>query len=563
MSDIIPSASSSVNGHNRAPNPWVGRGSLAASSSSSNSKGPNYSSKSREMFSACGIGSSEEDTPLKQPLRKLFENTATSSSDEQVFGNSPKRKKEDVVFSNPVSSSDDLNNEVQQPQQVGDEPLNENTSSPPRQSMSGIDDLSPIKDVLIKLFENTATESSDSDKDNKKIPLRKLFEDTASETSSVETCCHLLSEEDGTGNHQPAEPALSQSDPTSLPQSGSSSLPDQPGSAEASSSQPPSGDLNFASSGNEELESDSAQNRRKDLKTISRMDRTTVHSMDGKRLRMLGNDNLYIGDRRRKENKPKPTGIIAPKHSKRAELATSMQSIKLLMIIKCCKTHGTFGLHFDSADDLLEIRYHYHKELNAKQRQNFLTELYDERLRRGSWDLKGRALCWNGVCLSLGIASGTLFAAKSRALFGVIRKEDMPGQRRRAAHMTEGVVNWFSDFVFRYTEKMPHKSHLHLPACYSKVEIAQLCRQQCKFRIRPTSQFSQPSTRLFYEVWQTRFPHVTIPRLSEFNKCNFCAKSGQKLDNHKITPEQRAQVFQDQKGIIHISSWSVLPFQYV
>ena len=153
MSDVIPSASSSVNGHNRAPNPWVGRGSLA--SSSSNSKVPNYSSKSREMFSACGIGSSEEDTPLKQPLRKLFENTAASSSDEQVFGNSPKRKKEDVVFSNPVSSSDDLNNEVQQPQQIGIEPLNENTSSPPRQSMSGIDDLSPIKDVLIKLFENT------------------------------------------------------------------------------------------------------------------------------------------------------------------------------------------------------------------------------------------------------------------------------------------------------------------------------------------------------------------------------------------------------------------------
>ena len=118
--------------------------------------------------------------------------------------------------------------------------------------------------------------------------------------------------------------------------------------------------------------------------------------------------------------------------------------------------------------------------------------------------------------------------------------------------MTEGVVNWFSEFVFRYTEKMPHKSHLHLPACYTKMEIAQQCRQQCKFCVRQTAQLAQPSTRLFYEVWRTRFTHVTIPRLSEFNKCNFCAKSGQKLNNHKLSPEERQQIFQDKKGNIFV-----------
>ena len=73
VSDVVPSASSSNNSHNRAPNPWVGRGSLAASSSSSNARISNYSSKSREMFSACGIGSSEEDTrAFETTLEKAF-----------------------------------------------------------------------------------------------------------------------------------------------------------------------------------------------------------------------------------------------------------------------------------------------------------------------------------------------------------------------------------------------------------------------------------------------------------------------------------------------------------
>ena len=79
------------------------------------------------------------------------------------------------------------------------------------------------------------------------------------------------------------------------------------------------------------------------------------------------------------------------------------------------------------------------------------------------------------------------------------------------------------------------------------VEVAALCRQELKFRYKEDA-WRSSSTRLIYTVWLDHFPHVQIPRLSEFSQCNFCARASKKKLNQKMTNAQKAQLDKDKAG---------------
>ena len=117
--------------------------------------------------------------------------------------------------------------------------------------------------------------------------------------------------------------------------------------------------------------------------------------------------------------------------------------------------------------------------------------------------------------------------------------------RTRISNLTDSVRAWIDDFVKRYSEKMPHNSYLHLPACFTKSGLAELCRKDVKLRSKD-EKFRSPSTRLFYAVWAEHFDDVTIPRLSDFSACNVCSGLMQRKLTNNLSDDAKLQLAADE-----------------
>ena len=76
-------------------------------------------------------------------------------------------------------------------------------------------------------------------------------------------------------------------------------------------------------------------------------------------------------------------------------------------------------------------------------------------------------------------------------------------------------------------------------------------------------QLRSPSKRLFYSVWSEYFPHVTIPRVSDFDKCNFCAKAAERQLHHRMNAQDKLQLEKDKerKSIAKPIAYDVLVHQ--
>ena len=286
------------------------------------------------------------------------------------------------------------------------------------------------------------------------------------------------------------------------------------------------------------------------------MDRTIVESFD-RNLMDSSDGLLYIGDRRLKQNKSRVSTILDKADCQRVAIRISESDCKNTLNSICCKAHGMFESCIPDVKLLMQLRHQYHKDLSSKDRQNFLTELWTHRFNRGRWEVSGISLCFLGVCYALGIAKGTLQKAKFRAVWGIEKVELAMHLDKRIAYLTGEVKSWIDDYVLRYTERMPHKTFLHLPSCYTKDDLATMCRLEIKVRTKE-DELRSPSKRLFYAVWSEYFPHVTIPRVSDFDKCNFCAKAAERQLHHRMNAQDKLQLEKDKLRKSMSNQWHMM-----
>ena len=274
---------------------------------------------------------------------------------------------------------------------------------------------------------------------------------------------------------------------------------------------------------------------------VSRMTRTQVETFD---LRAIDPKSaVYRGDQRFAVNKAAP-----PREKKKPERqirATSYDHIRDALATRCCKSHGIFN-SLMTQHQLMCIRINYHNALSNVQRQNFLSDIFFEKLHRGSFEVDGIAVCWNGLKLALGVCDGTLSSARTRMVWGINKVEFMRATNKWAAPMTSAISLWLNHFIMTWTEKMPHKTCLHLPSSFTKTEIWNLCCDHVKLVVKGT--LKSPSMRLFLQVWSDHFSHVKIPRLNSFAKCNFCSRWGLMKQNKLLTKEQQIVLDADKKG---------------
>ena len=159
---------------------------------------------------------------------------------------------------------------------------------------------------------------------------------------------------------------------------------------------------------------------------------------------------------------------------------------------------------------------------------------------------EGYSLCWNGVLYLLGVSTGCLSSAHNRMIWGINAVEHIP-RKMKSSPVTTMLSGWIDYFVWRWTEKMPHKTFLHLPASFTKTMIYHQCAEQCKY-VNSKSVWVSPCCRMFLMVWTQNFDHVRIPRLNHFSKCNFCARWALMRQNRRLSDLQELALDKEKAG---------------
>ena len=290
---------------------------------------------------------------------------------------------------------------------------------------------------------------------------------------------------------------------------------------------------------------------------ISRMERSVVKSFD--RRVMDPQVETYLGDQRYWKNRKKDAP--PPKRSKRTLCKTSHDDVIKVREQCCCKEHGTFGDQV-SLDEHLDIRHMFHMKLTCVERQNYLTAVCFTKMHQEppKMIVEGFSLCWNGVMFLLGVSTGCLSQAHNRMVWGINAVEHVP-RKMKASPVTTMISSWIDHFVWRWTEKMPHKTFLHLPSSFTKTMIYHQCAVQCKY-VNSKQVWTSPCCRMFLMVWCQNFGHVRIPRLNHFSKCNFCARWTLMRQNRRLSDLQQLALDKEKASklyaLVFIPDWDEL-----
>ena len=289
-------------------------------------------------------------------------------------------------------------------------------------------------------------------------------------------------------------------------------------------------------------------------KDISRMERSIVQSFD--RRVMDPEVDTYLGDQRYWKNRKKDRA--PPKQCNRALAKTSRDEVNKDREQTCCKHHGTFGYQVE-LEEHLDIRHMFHIKLTCKERQNYLTAVCFTKFHQEPQRMiaEGYSLCWNGVLYLLGVSTGCLSSAHNRMIWGINAVEHIP-RKIKSSPVTTMLSGWIDYFVWRWTEKMPHKTFLHLPASFTKTMIYHQCAEQCKY-VNSKSVWVSPCCRMFLMVWTQNFDHVRIPRLNHFSKCNFCARWALMRQNRRLSDLQELALDKEKAGERSVCASPLIP----
>ena len=168
--------------------------------------------------------------------------------------------------------------------------------------------------------------------------------------------------------------------------------------------------------------------------------------------------------------------------------------------------------HFLYPTDIL--RYHEHfTSLPQMTRKQWLLDYF---IMTSSGEPEGLdtplLICGKSVCLplwlnTLGISQSYFYSVRTLFLQG--HKQILSQAQRTPTVKTNEAVAWMDNFVSLMGDKMPDRATIHLPSCLSKLSVYHRMASDLKERGR--SQVVSQSQ--FFEIWKTRFHHVTIPKV--------------------------------------------------
>ena len=100
-------------------------------------------------------------------------------------------------------------------------------------------------------------------------------------------------------------------------------------------------------------------------------------------------------------------------------------------------------------------------------------------------------------------------AVKKKFFYGIIVAEHGRLGKACFSDATIRMISWLRLFIAKVCDKMPTKEEIHLPSCLTKADIYALVSDELSHGgIQQSCMKSK-----FYQIWQTHFPHVKIPKV--------------------------------------------------
>ncbi|KXJ06166.1 hypothetical protein AC249_AIPGENE6286, partial [Exaiptasia diaphana] len=199
------------------------------------------------------------------------------------------------------------------------------------------------------------------------------------------------------------------------------------------------------------------------------------------------------------------------------------EEILWLLSVPCCKERC---LHHFSICDIQQCEVNLKDRKQTDQRNYLLDFLHQHGKLDDSGEyyevefvFKGKHVCREAWLLAHNVSKSSFRRVMAKFKEGAVQVEHGNKGRRTVRDKTGQCIAWLEYFFKTIGDFQPTSNAIHLPSCFSKIDIYRKMFEE-------NTAFNQPTLSLshFYKIWEKHFNHVTIPKENRFTKCTECTR---------------------------------------
>ena len=199
-----------------------------------------------------------------------------------------------------------------------------------------------------------------------------------------------------------------------------------------------------------------------------------------------------------------------------------------ILTIKCCTNKC---MRFLSIEDLHHAQVNL-KERSQTERRNYLLDFIQAHSKlneSGEFEtefmVRGKIVCKEAWLLACNVSKRSFSRVAKQYKDGVVVVQHGNKGRKRVMAKTADCIVWLQFFIGSIGDNQPDSKTIHLPSCFSIVDIYKRMKEE-------NTRFGLPTVSLshFYRLWDQHFSHVLIPKviilpfLSFFPNGLFCLR---------------------------------------
>ncbi|XP_032217810.1 uncharacterized protein LOC5517433 [Nematostella vectensis] len=212
-----------------------------------------------------------------------------------------------------------------------------------------------------------------------------------------------------------------------------------------------------------------------------------------------------------------------------------------ILTIKCCSNKCMRSLSIEDLD-YAQVNL---KERTQTERRNYLldfiqshSKLNDSGEFETEFMIRGKIVCKEAWLLACNVSRSSFSRVAKQYKDGVVVVQHGNKGKKGIMAKTADCIAWLQFFIGSIGDNQPDSKTIHLPSCFSGVDIYKKMKDE-------NTRFGLPTISLshFYRLWEQHFSHVLIPKENRFTKCNDCTQYKREKEG-TMDKGQRARIDQ-------------------
>lgn len=190
-------------------------------------------------------------------------------------------------------------------------------------------------------------------------------------------------------------------------------------------------------------------------------------------------------------------------------------SVTNLMTHHCCNQKVVTCFKLITQATIERIRAAVYSVSETEQIQLILDYMLEHSQGNGSaisYTIGGQKVCETCFRNVYGFRYNRFASVKKRFNHGVVLAEHGRLGRGERSNASVRVISWLQGFADKVGDRMPTSTAIHLPSCLTKSDVYSLA-----FDDLTQGGLECCGISTFYEIWQSTFPNVKIPKVLSAN----------------------------------------------